>query len=124
MSNASTVDKCRDWSLMTKTKGGVVSILRDLSLSECRQAYKRLNPDYGITKTYYKQHAGSNALAVTEQDFSFGGMEVHDNRIEMREVFGPPGWDRSEIVTWDEWPKSIIIEWDDERHFRFKKGDK
>jgi hypothetical protein len=94
---------------MTKTRGGVVSILRDLTLAECRQAYMRLNPDYGMTYTSYEIEGGGS--------FSQGGRRVSDGEVEIREVFGPADWDHAEIRGWDgEWPKFKTIKIADPLH--------
>jgi hypothetical protein len=94
------------WSLLTKTRGGVVSILRDLTLAECRQAYHRLNPQYGVTVTSFKSLEGG-----TYTDAVGSLLPSH---IEIREVFGPGGWDRNEVRTWDApWPKYVTVEADD-----------
>lgn len=100
----------RAWSLMTKTRKGVLSILRDLTLAECRQAYHRLNPEYGQTHTMIVWEGG---------DASGLGRCVDDNEMEIREVFGPPDWDASEVSGWDDpWPKLHRIELDDPMHPR------
>lgn len=101
----------RAWSLMTKTRKGVVSVLRDLTLDECRRIYHRLNPDYGHTYTSYENENGSGSV-------SFGGRHVSDNEMDIREVFGPPDWNSSEVRDWDKpWPKLLSIKLDDPRHF-------
>ena len=98
----------RSWSLMTKTRGGLVSILRDLTLDECKGAYQRLNPEYGYTWTTYESENGG----VWSSQHSI----LNKDEIEMREVFGPPGWDVAEVHSWDEWPKRELIKLDDPRH--------
>src|SRR4051812_42935500 len=99
----------RHWSLMTKTEGGVVSILRDLTLNECRQAYHRLNPDYQHTYTNYATEGGGA--------MGFHGRPVNKSDIAQREVFGPPDWNASEVDTWDEpWPKIRTVPLDSPEH--------
>ncbi len=99
----------RYWTLMTKTEGGVVSILRELTLDECRQAYHRLNPDYQRTYTNYATEGGGS--------MSCDGRTIQDSDIAQREVFGPPGWDASEVDDWDEpWPKIRTIPLDSPEH--------
>ena len=106
----------RHWSLLTKTAKGVVSIVRDLSLDECKQAYERLDPRYGYTQRQYEASDGPS--------FSCGGgMRMGDSYIKLREVFGPPGWDRSEMDSWPSWPKFETIPLDDPRNPYGKKPE-
>lgn len=105
-------DSPRHWSLLTKSRSGVVSILRDLTLDECRQAYCRLNPDYGQTYNSYDYVYGGCWSHITRQ--------FNDGDIVLREAFGPAGWDASETSTWDEWPKYELITIDNPKHPNYK----
>lgn len=99
----------RDWALLTKC-GGVVSILKQLTLAEARAAYERLDPFYGQTLTYYEASPdGEHPM----QEAGRGSMSACD----LRDVIGPEGWDASEMMTWERWPQSITVkygtpEWD------------
>lgn len=109
----------RAWSLLTTTRGGVVSVLRDLTKDECQQAYHRLNPRYGIIYRSYVYRANGAAMQQTERDFAVlvGGELEGDACMSVREVFGPPDWDRSEVAQWDKpWPKYERVEMDDPRN--------
>lgn len=101
----------RAWALLTKARNGTVSILRDLTLAECRQSYQRLNPNYGQTRLTYE----GDECYISHYN-SIGGAE-----IELREAFGPEDWDRAEVATWDApWPKWELIKLSDPRHPHFK----
>lgn len=92
------------WSIMTKSRGGTVSVIRDLTLEQARRTYERLDPWYG-------QHSDS---LVVHKDFvpeggwhssmaGRGGITCSDGDIEIREVFGPAGWTEfapGEIANW------------------------
>lgn len=80
----------RAWSILTKSRGGTVSVIRDLTLAECRQMYERLDPWYGYSV------AGDGEVVMRH---------CQESDIEIREVFGPEDWDRSEMSTWQSWPK-------------------
>ena len=102
----------RAWSLMTKTHGGVVSIVRDLTLAEVRQAYERLDPWYGtVHKRYFYTDSRGTRIDVTRGNG--GCLRAHNHSaIDLREVFGPIDWDRSEIGSWDTWPQHKAVEAD------------
>lgn len=95
----------RSWSIMTKSRGGAVSVIRDLTLDEARQTYERLDPWYGY-RSFYK---------LWPDGICRGGASrtAEDGDIEIREVFGPPGWDRSEVSSWPSWPKSTTVRVDE-----------
>ncbi len=65
------------WWIMTKSEGGVVSVIRDLTLRQAQQIYNRFDPFYGLPPL----SAGSGIM-----------MRVNDGDIVLREIFGPPGW--------------------------------
>lgn len=45
------------------------------------------------------------------------GPSVSSHEIDLREVFGPLDWDKSEVREWDApWPKHVTIELDDPTH--------
>ena len=112
----------RHWSLMTKTRKGHVSILRDLTLYECKEAYVRLNPEYGHTYTSYESDdPDTRPPGSLGGSTSFGGRIVSADEIDLREVFGPSVWDISEVSSWDVWPKHDYIKWNDERHYRHRQ---
>ncbi len=76
------------WSIMTKSYGGTVSVVRGLTLDEARKTYERLDVFYG--QISYKER-GNHAS---------GGQGV----IEIREVFGPPGWSMDDLNA-QRWPR-------------------
>lgn len=98
----------RAWSLLTKTRGGVVSVLRELTLAECKKIYQRLNPNYGVTYTSYEADGGGT--------FSCDFRTMSDGEVDIREVFGPDGWDHKEVRGWDEWPKHRLVKTTDPQH--------
>ena len=117
-------ETARHWSLVTKTRKGVLSILRDLTLSECRHIYDRLSPKYGVTQVWYeaKDPAETDSGCGGYSSWSSGGFASTDDKIEIREVIGPPGWDSSEVESWDAWPRHEYIAWSDPRHQRHRHG--
>lgn len=118
----------RAWSLLTKTRDGVVSILRELTLDECRRSYQRLNPEYGFTYVFYENPRAIGSFGTVGPPTTMSGDNGHGGSIgclgpsrgketiELREVFGPPNWDHSEISEWDEWPRREYIAVGDSRH--------
>jgi hypothetical protein len=105
----------RAWSLMTRSRGGTVSILRDLTLAECRQSYERLDPEFGCTTTLYERSQGSEEYHGRGRVIV--GREA-DGEIVQREVFGPDDWDRKEMEEWPRWPKRECVKWEDPQHER------
>lgn len=93
------------WSILTKTRGGTVSVLRDLTLAEAKQIYERLDSWFGVTQTIKVFPDGTNHYGGV-------GRHVQDGDIEIREVFGPPDWNVSEVNSWDHWPKTRYIDVD------------
>ena len=94
----------RAGSILTRSVGGTVSVIRDLTLDECRAIYDRLDPWHGHYYDQPKQQDGSGL-----RTWGMAGVtsmrRVEDGDIEVREVFGPPEWDRGEMNTWGHWPK-------------------
>lgn len=90
----------RAYSLVTKSVGGTVSHVRDLDLNQLRQLYEELDPFYGL-----------EAMTVIDP---FTGQPVvqgpsvsrEPGSIDLRIVFGPPGWDREAFLrSIPAWPK-------------------
>lgn len=73
------------WSILTKSHGGTVSVIRDLTLEQARQIYERLDPWYGQVSF---ENEGSS-------------MGLHNGTIELRQVFGPPGWPPDMVHEWN-----------------------
>lgn len=92
--SAQQFDPCKPlWSIMTKSRGGTVSMIRDLTLEEAQKIYERLDPWYGSQTTIATIH--EDFLPEDGYATSFargGGRTVKDGDIEIREVFGPAGW--------------------------------
>jgi len=106
--------QAKAWSLMTKSHKGVVSVIRDLTLADARQLYERLDPWYGHHSTQHSIHRDYLKPGVFGAVSGGAGRSVSDGDIEVREVFGPPGWDRTEVDAWGgEWPKITTIWCDD-----------
>lgn len=82
----------KDWSIMTKSRGGTVSVIRDLTEELAAKTYERLDPFYGQTCTLVSIHKDF----LPENTYgAFSGAPwptYNDGDIEVREVFGPPGW--------------------------------
>lgn len=107
----------REWTLITKARNGTVSILRDLTLEECRAAYERLDPCYGMIATVYETKDGGTTCSSSLRS-------VNDGDIEVREVVGPKHWNMKEMNEWQHWPKIEEIKLDDPRHLKnIKYGD-
>lgn len=83
----------RAWSLLIQTHDGVVSILKELTLEECRKAYERFDSCYGMTVRRRKDGGAS--------------WMHHHPSPKIREVFGPADWDRTEMDAWNCWPKFL-----------------
>lgn len=83
----------RHWSILTKSRGGVVSVIRDLTLAEVRSVYDRLNPWYGLV-AYKGDGVGRN---------------TEESDIILREVFGPPGWTMASLGG-ARWPRDATPE--------------
>jgi hypothetical protein len=79
----------KHWSIMTKSRGGVVSVIRDLTLDEARKVYERLDPWYGVVA--YSGEGNSR--------------HCQDSDIDVREVFGPPGWSQATDLRAAYWPR-------------------
>lgn len=96
----------RHWSLLAKTRGGVVSILRELTLAEAKALYMRLDPMYGVVMTTVLYSDGTEIQSTNEGHRG-------DNVVDLRAVFGPPTWDHNEVDAWQaesesEWPKQEV----------------
>lgn len=83
----------RDWSLLTISNKGTVSLLRNLTLAQVKEVYMRLDPF-------------RDAYAVVDEKGS-GPIYGVNNTIKQREVFGPQGWDDSEVRDWRKPTKRI-----------------
>lgn len=81
-----------NWSVMTKTSEGVVSVVRGLTEDEARNVYVRLDPFYGRIS-----YPGEHNTFTTSGPY-----------IEIREVFGPPGWKMD--ASWYPWPRDATPE--------------
>lgn len=71
-----TVDiESKNWHVLTKTRNGTVSMIRNLSLAEAVNVSTRLSPSFGMEpgQTYMRN--------------------VQDSDIELNEILGPEGWD-------------------------------
>jgi len=82
------------WHIVVQTSGGVVSVIRDLTLEQVRNTYESLDPWRGM-------------VAYTGEGVSRHGLS---SDAKQREVFGPPGWDRNEVHGWQRWPRPATEE--------------
>jgi hypothetical protein len=83
------------WNILTITRGGKVSILRDLDLELARSTYKALRPHEHPT-TWLKPECckdDENRMYVGEGGWSM----IDDGTIDQVHVFGPPG---EELNAW------------------------
>ena len=88
---------------MTKARNGTVSVIHGLSLEQARRTYERLDPHYGRTVRQYRHPCGT----VSSSDM----LMCSDGDIEVREVFGPSGWDG--ILGQNSWPRFETIDVDE-----------
>lgn len=98
-------DERKAWSILIKTEGGVVSILRDLTLSEAKSCYQRLDPNYGRHDVLYQTMKGGGYMGQ--------GCSLSPSDINLREVFGPEDWDRKEVKNWRVEYSNTRIDFDD-----------
>lgn len=87
------------WSIMTKSRGGTVSVIRDLTLAQARQMYERLDPAYGRHVRPLMVHKDFLPKKVTWSAIGGQGYDISDGDIEIREVFGPEGWESKDFLT-------------------------
>jgi hypothetical protein len=101
------------WSIVTKSRDGTVSVVRDLTLEQVRRTYERLDPWYGMHSTQFTVHKDFQQ----EGRFAFSsggcGRTSQSGDIEVREVFGPPGWGGFTQGDIDSWPKITHVFTDD-----------
>jgi hypothetical protein len=95
------------WSIMTKSRGGTVSVIRDLTLDQVRRTYERLDPWYGMRSRQFSVHKDFLRDGVLAWSSGSAGRMAQDGDIEIREIFGPPGWQSLEDV--EQWPKVTTI---------------
>lgn len=91
----------RKWSIVTKSKSGIVSYVRDLHLEDARSVYAALNPLKNQVWQQFYYAIDGKTLPVPPT--------LQDGDIELRTVIGPEGWDSEEVLAWDEWPKTYIF---------------
>jgi hypothetical protein len=85
------------WSIMTRARNGVVSVVRDLTLDQATKVYEHLDPMYG--RVIEAPRNGSYSYDVPT------GPGV----IEQREVFGPYGWSPDSLRDL-RWPKVFYFD--------------
>jgi hypothetical protein len=97
------------WSIMTKSRGGTVSVVQDLTLEQVRRTYERLDPWYGMHSKCYPVH--KDFMDGPGQSVLLGGpgRRSEDGDIEIREVFGPPGWHGFSDGEIQRWPIQIDV---------------
>lgn len=104
------------WSLMTKSRGGVVSVSKGLTYAEVCRMYEALDPHKGEKHEVFAVHDDfKDKDATSDPDWSghrsnnTWAFAPRDGDIEMRHVFGPPGWDGFEAGDVNYWPKLVTI---------------
>lgn len=103
------------WSIMTKSRGGTVSVIRNLTLREVKQIYERLDPDYGRDLTQFVVHKDFLPEGTLSSVRSAEILpSARDGDIEIRKVFGPPGWEGFAEGEMEDWPKITSVYVDQE----------
>lgn len=101
------------WSLMTKTSKGVVSIVRGLTEREAAKAYFRLDPFYGQHEVVLAVHPDlQEDVGCVQASVGCDSVFTHGDWIEIKEVFGPPGWESFSEELRENWPKYTKV-WTD-----------
>ena len=72
-----------DWHIVTRTRGGTVSILQNMTLRVAAETEHRLTP-------------------IRSAGMSF----CHDGDIEQIEVIGPEGWDGCRVAARHDWKEN------------------
>lgn len=99
------------WFIMTKARNGTVSVIRGLTLEEARRTYERLDPFYGMHSEQFSVHRDFLPEGTLMMLSGGAARWSQDSDIEIREVFGPPGWEGFDEL--DHWPKITTIYTDD-----------
>lgn len=99
----------RLWSIMTKSRGGVVSVIRDLTEHEAAKTYERLDTYYGLTKTILLTHKDFITAGMPSRSACVSGRALSNGDIEIREVFGPTGWTWFADGVIGVWPKFVTV---------------
>lgn len=98
------------WSIMTKSRGGAVSVVCGLTLAEAAKTYERLDPWYGFSDVSYQVHIDYLTDGCSFMSSGGGAHRIFsDGDIEIREVFGPEGWTWFDEGSISRWPKTSII---------------
>lgn len=97
------------WSIMTKSRGGTVSVIRGLTLVEAAKTYERLDPWYGVSDVSYQVHTDFLPDGCSFMGGCWSHRICSDGDIEIREVFGPEGWTRFDEGSITHWPKRTIV---------------
>lgn len=101
------------WSIMTKSRGGTVSVIKDLTLEQARRTYERLDEWYGMADTCMSVHPDFLQDGCSGMVSGGACRTCQDSDIEVREVFGPPGWDGFGPGEIERWPKITTVYTDD-----------
>ncbi|AMX93663.1 MULTISPECIES: hypothetical protein [Mesorhizobium] len=100
------------WSIMTKSRGGTVSVIRDLTLEQVSKTYERLDPWYGMkteSLMVHKDYLLADTLGIAFSGSTSIGRHESDGDIEIREVFGPAGWSGFNAGDVGRWPRLYAI---------------
>lgn len=97
----------KDWSILTITAKGVISLLRELSLAEAEKIYERLLLGYNKYEITYDLPDNK-----TYTNYVYHG---YINEINKIEVLGPEGWNADIVISvWAyKWPKYKRLTVDD-----------
>lgn len=113
--------KAPDWNVMTRTRGGTVSLLKNLSEDEARACMQRLRRPFDRGDPWSERAIKEDAYRKAEaEDFarqnppkngcqqlyswSTGGRVCSDGDLEQIDCWGPPG------ATLEVWPKPADYE--------------
>ncbi len=79
-----------DWSILTRTKGGSLGFLRNLTLQECMNIWQRLDQRLERFRPTTASEAGAH----------YANYPVNPSILVQIEVFGPEGWNADEVKEW------------------------
>lgn len=79
-----------DWHLIVRTRGGKVSILKNLTLRMAREARQRLRPR---SEVEHENAAKVAAIRGETMGYSSWSWTPTDSDIEQSDIIGPESWD-------------------------------
>lgn len=92
-----TVDiESKNWHVLTKTRNGTVSMIRNLPLAEAVNVSARLDPMFGV-----HMEPGQSYMR-----------HCQDSDIELNQILGPEGWDGCRKAGCHDYQDRKIVECD------------